>query len=215
MKELRESGKIDMAELQSRLRPYADTAVRIAKSARDTVRERAPSTDEVLKGIGLERRRSAWRGLFSWPVLVAAAVGAALVYFLDPDQGRRRRVMARNRLVGLSNDASRIAQRTGRVAGSTARGMAQRTASMRQSTPAFVNDANLVARIESEAFRGMDRDPKSWVNVNSVGGTVFIRGEVPTPEMINEIEDRVRRVRGVREVENLMHLPGTPAPSGR
>ena len=214
MKELRELTKeIDVSDLRSRVRPFAAAAAQAAKSARDTVRERAPSSDEVLRGLGLERRRSRWRDVFSWPLLVAAAAGAALMFFLDAQQGARRRALMRDKLVGMANDLGRMAERTGRIAGSTAEGMTERVGAIGQSSPPFINDVTLVSRIESEAFRGMDDNPKSYVNLNSVGGVVFVRGEVPTPELINEIEERVRRVRGVKDVENLMHLPGTPAPT--
>ncbi|HYY54183.1 MAG TPA: BON domain-containing protein [Candidatus Dormibacteraeota bacterium] len=213
-RELRDIAKdIDISELRSRVRPFAEAAVQAAKSARETVRERAPSRDEVLKGLGLERRRSIWRDLFSWPLILGAMAGAAIMYLLDVEQGRRRRALVRDRAIGLANDLSRMATRTTRLAGSTAQGMTQRVAGVASSSPAFINDATLVARIESEAFRGMDEDPKAYVNLNSVGGVVFVRGEVPTPDMINEIERRVRRTRGVKDVENLMHLPGTPAPT--
>jgi hypothetical protein len=43
------------------------------------------------------------RGLIR--LLMGLGVGAALMYFLDPDGGRRRRALARDKAVGLSNDA--------------------------------------------------------------------------------------------------------------
>ena len=32
------------------------------------------------------------------------------------------------------------------------------------------------------------------------------------PELIEALEAKVRKVQGVRDVENLLHLPGTEAP---
>ena len=37
-------------------------------------------------------------------LLCGVAAGAALMYFLDPDRGGRRRALLRDKLVGLSND---------------------------------------------------------------------------------------------------------------
>ena len=37
-------------------------------------------------------------------------------------------------------------------------------------------------------------------------------GEAPTPELITELVEKARAVQGVRDVESLLHLPGTPAP---
>jgi hypothetical protein len=31
--------------------------------------------------------------------------------------------------------------------------------------------------------------------------------------LISELEERVRKVQGVQGVENLLHVPGTPAPT--
>ena len=43
------------------------------------------------------------RGLLR--LLFGLGAGAALMYFLDPDRGRRRRAVVRDKAVGLSDDA--------------------------------------------------------------------------------------------------------------
>jgi len=43
-------------------------------------------------------------------------------------------------------------------------------------------------------------------------GVVLLRGEIEEPAMIVEIVARTRRIRGVADVENLMHLPGDSVP---
>jgi hypothetical protein len=52
------------------------------------------------------------------------------------------------------------------------------------------------------------------VQVGSDRGVVWLRGEVERPEAIEEAERRAASVRGVAEVRNLLHLPGTPPPAG-
>ncbi|HEY7380926.1 MAG TPA: BON domain-containing protein [Gaiella sp.] len=49
--------------------------------------------------------------------------------------------------------------------------------------------------------------PKGEVNVNVEHGRVVLRGELATRELIDELERRVRKVVGVREVDNRLHVP--------
>jgi hypothetical protein len=42
---------------------------------------------------------------------------------------------------------------------------------------------------------------------------VWLRGEVRTPDLVKQLEARAREVPEVKRVENLLHLPKTPAPS--
>jgi osmotically-inducible protein OsmY len=39
-----------------------------------------------------------------------------------------------------------------------------------------------------------------------------LRGEVDSPELIDDLVVRARKVQGVQDVENLLHTPGQPAP---
>src|SRR4051794_1129115 len=52
------------------------------------------------------------------------------------------------------------------------------------------------------------------VRVESYRGIVWLRGELEPAEAIDEAERRAGSVSGVTEVRNLLHLPGTPPPSG-
>src|SRR5690606_1959662 len=78
--------------------------------------------------------------------------------------------------------------------------------------PKDLDDATIARKVESAIFR--DRKiAKGKVDVNVADGVVWLRGEVKRPELVTEAEDRARAVPEVREVENLLHLPKTPAPS--
>jgi osmotically-inducible protein OsmY len=46
-----------------------------------------------------------------------------------------------------------------------------------------------------------------------VKAVVTLRGQVDTPDLIEELERQTRKVTGVRDVENLLHTPDTPAPN--
>jgi osmotically-inducible protein OsmY len=72
------------------------------------------------------------------------------------------------------------------------------------------DDATLARKVESEIFRAEDA-PKGKVSVNAVDGVVDLRGEVPH-EQIATLGKAALAVDGVRDVHNLLHVPGTPAP---
>ena len=82
----------------------------------------------------------------------------------------------------------------------------------RDIAPKPLDDVTLSRKVESVIFR--DRKvAKGKVDVNAVDGVIWLRGEAKTPELINELERRARSIPEVRRVENLLHLPKTPAPS--
>jgi osmotically-inducible protein OsmY len=88
------------------------------------------------------------------------------------------------------------------------RGLGARALHVRERRKAL-NDESLAQKISSEVFRDPAL-PKSSVNVNVEYGRAVLRGEVATTELVGELERRVRRVAGVRDVENLLHVPGAP-----
>jgi osmotically-inducible protein OsmY len=142
-----------------------------------------------------------------------AAIGAALVYFLDPQQGARRRAMARDRALAFFRRQGRDAARLGRKTSSEVYGLKQQVAHRRE-VPKDFDDQTLKAKVESEVFRPADA-PKGEVNVNVENGVVYLRGQVEQSQLIDDLEQRVRAVQGVRDVENLLHVPGTEAPTNR
>jgi osmotically-inducible protein OsmY len=80
------------------------------------------------------------------------------------------------------------------------------------SSTTVVDDQTLKAKIESEVFRDTEA-PKGDVNVNGEHGVVYLRGQLEDKSLIGELEQRVRTVKGVDRVENLLHTPGTEAPT--
>jgi osmotically-inducible protein OsmY len=133
------------------------------------------------------------------PFFVSAAMGgAAMAYFLDPQNGRRRRHQSRDQLVSLVRHAT-----------SDAAGQARRAAhAIRPSAEVELDDATLVDKVESIVFRNHDL-PKGQININAENGVVFLRGQVERSELVEALEKRVRKVNGVKDVENLLHTPET------
>ena len=138
------------------------------------------------------------------------ALGALLAYFFDPQNGRRRRHELVDRTGARVRAARRKAARTGRHVAADAYGARQKVTHLHEE-PTDYDDATLADKVRSEVFRDPNL-PKGDINVNVQEGVVQLRGEVERPELIDELVDRVRSVQGVRDVENLLHLPGTQAP---
>jgi osmotically-inducible protein OsmY len=144
--------------------------------------------------------------------LFYGSIGAAFAYFFDKDNGRRRRALARDRVPALFRSGAHRAERVGRSVQSEAYGGAQKARHMREEQKPQPDDATLTSKVESEIFRDADV-PKGRINVNAENGVVVLRGEVDQPELISDLEQKTRKVQGVRDVANLLHTPGTPAPS--
>ena len=75
-----------------------------------------------------------------------------------------------------------------------------------------LNDPALAAKVESEVFRDQ-QIPKDKLSLNAENGVVYIRGEVPDQDTMDELVARARKVDGVKGVENLTHLPSEAAPT--
>ena len=139
--------------------------------------------------------------------LSAAMGGAALAYFLDPQNGRRRRHQSRDQLLSLARQGTKRARKLVHHATSDATGHARRAAhALRKPEEVELDDTTLVDKVESIVFRKHDL-PKGQININAENGVVFLRGQVEDPELVEALEARVRKVRGVKGVENLLHTP--------
>ena len=142
---------------------------------------------------------------------IGTALGALLAYFFDPQNGRRRRNELVDRTGGRLRAGKRQAVRTGRHVAAEAYGVKQKVTHLKEE-PKDYDDATLADKVQSEVFRDPNL-PKGDVNVNVQHGVVQLRGEVERSELIDELVEQTRKVQGVRDVENLLHLPGTEAPT--
>ena len=155
------------------------------------------------------------------PAIAAAAAGCGLVvgalmeYFLDPGSGRSRRHRVRDRALSrIRHGERRVAERARRTE-SRALGVARRTVhAARRGRREPLDDVTLAHKVESELYRRV-QVPKGRISINAEEGFVFLRGVLERQEDIERIGAAVREIAGVREVENLIHLPGTPAPASR
>jgi osmotically-inducible protein OsmY len=141
--------------------------------------------------------------------LTLVGTGAGLMYLFDPQQGNRRRAMARDRAAGMFRRLIRRTERMGRGAAAQAYGVKQKATHMREE-PKDLDDVTLARKVETEIFRDADA-PKGQVSVNAANGVVTLRGEVESTDLVDDLEKRTRKVSGVERVENLLHTPGEQA----
>jgi osmotically-inducible protein OsmY len=136
--------------------------------------------------------------------VAGAAIGGAAAYLLDKSSGAKRR----QELTAAARRRKRDVEGAARGAQATAQGVvakAQHAAGGGESAPP--DDVTLARKVESEIFRPADA-PKGQVNVQALDGVVELRGQIDDPGVIEDLERRTRRVTGVRDVRNLLHLPG-------
>lgn len=136
--------------------------------------------------------------------LGGAAVGAALVYWLDPQRGARRRAEARQRAVHAAKAASDTAEVTTRDLANRGRGLvaglrgrfADIGARIRGETE---DDSILAARVRAKL--GHFTSHPGAIDVQCRDGRVELRGPILKSEM-DWVLRGISSVRGVRGVDN-------------
>jgi hypothetical protein len=161
-----------------------------------------------MKTRSIDRREPAAARLGAFAL--GAAFGSLADHFLDRSSGRRRRALVRDRSRALVRRGARRAGRAGHAVSAEVYGLEQHLRHLREE-PKDLDDVTLARKVETVLFRPADV-PKGQINVNVQDGIVQLRGEVPRPDMIDDLVRQARRIQGVREVENLLHLPWTDAP---
>jgi osmotically-inducible protein OsmY len=137
--------------------------------------------------------------------------GAALAWLLDPRGGARRRNVMRDRTLAFFRRGGRRTERAVGAVRAEAYGVTRKLTHLHEQPKEF-DDVTLARKVETKIFRDAGV-PKGQINVNAEDGVVYLRGEVPTPEMIDDLFEKTRHVQGVHGVKNLLHLPNTPAPT--
>jgi uncharacterized membrane protein len=137
----------------------------------------------------------------STTVLLAAGTGALLMYLLDPQQGRRRTALARDKLVHLARMGSDVAEAGGRDLANRATGVLAELRHVVRSGSA--SDEVLVGRVRARLGRCVSH-PHA-VQVSAAAGCVTLSGPVLRSEEAGLLRS-LRTVRGVRAVENRLEV---------
>jgi osmotically-inducible protein OsmY len=133
---------------------------------------------------------------------LAVAAGAAAVYYLDKQRGVARRHRAIDQATSIVRHQIRHAGQLERRLRGNAEGLAHQ---LSQQEPVDATDEMLADRVRSEIFR-QSGVPRGAINIDSGNGVVTLRGEVDDLEDISSLEMAARKVGGVKDVRNLLHL---------
>src|SRR5688500_17292510 len=114
-------------------------------------------------------------------IISGIGLGAALMYMLDPDRGRRRRALVRDKLASAANKTPDAIGVTARDLSNRVRGLAAQAGSMFASGE--VSDGVLVARVRSKMGRSVSHP--SSIEVAASQGRITLSG----PILAGEIDD--------------------------
>lgn len=133
-------------------------------------------------------------------LLGALGLGAGLMYLLDPDRGKRRRAVARDRALHLSNIAQKRLNQTSHDLSNRAYGVYAETKSrMSRGCDEAIADATLEARIKTRLGRLTSHPHALKTKVED--GWVTLSGKILDAEAAYALK-KISRMRGVKAVED-------------
>lgn len=133
------------------------------------------------------------------------ALGAGLMFLLDPQGGRRRRALVRDRLVRGGHELSHATDELSARITNKLKGIAAETRS--RFTMQDVDDSVLEARVRSSMGRVISNP--GAIAVLADGGSVTISGPVLASE-VSDLLDCVKAVPGVHELHSQLTVRPTP-----
>lgn len=134
-------------------------------------------------------------------LILAVAVGAVAMYYLDPATGRRRRALARDQGVAAGHQAGEFVRVKSKRAADRMRGVAARTRS--RIFPEPVEDDQLHERIRAKLGHLVAHPGAVKVEVHE--GRVVLSGTAAAKE-IEELTAAVAAMQGIEAIDNRLTL---------
>lgn len=130
-----------------------------------------------------------------------AAIGAGMMYLLDPEMGTRRRALLRDKLVHTMNVTSRAIDKSQHDLANRACGVVAETRAMLRSES--VSDDVLVDRVRSEMGHAISHVHS--ITATADNGVVTLSGPILAREVAGLLR-AVSSVRGVRSIRNRLDI---------
>lgn len=130
--------------------------------------------------------------------LAGAAVGAIAMYLTDPDRGRRRRALARDKVQRLMNKTGGAFEVTSRDLGNRVQGLRAEAGRRLMGSNVMSDDELLVERVRSKLGRAVSHPHAIKVEANQ--GSMTLSG----PILADEKENLLMVARDVRGVMNVI-----------
>ena len=140
-------------------------------------------------------------------IIGSLALGAVAMYAFDPDKGRGRRAVARDKAYSLMLDTRHAAAATRRDVAHRLEGLQARARRMWTTGPT-ADDLKVIERVRARIGR-MVAHPHA-IQVGALGGRVTLSGPVLEHEAAALVAS-TRSVWGVHSVENLLVIHDDPA----
>lgn len=137
-------------------------------------------------------------------VIGATGVGAGLMYLFDPDRGKRRRAIARDRAMHLSNVVRRELTQTSHDLSNRVHGALTEARSMLEG-PEFVSDNKLAERVRAKLGRYVSH-PRALTTM-AEDGWVIVEGPVFADEA-DQLLKHLSLVKGVKAIEDRLERHG-------
>jgi hypothetical protein len=135
-------------------------------------------------------------------LIVGAIVGAAAMYLLDPDKGKRRRAIARDKLRSIAAQSTEFAGKATRDFSHRMQGVrAQVRRPSRDQAPP--DDLVLIERARSRMGRVVSHPHAIQIGAN--GGRITLSGPILADE-VDALLDAIRSVPGVSSVDNHLDI---------
>ncbi len=166
------------------------------------------------------RKRSSWRNMSlfghkhsAWNdtslrqgllTLGGVGIGAGLMYILDPDRGRRRRALVRDKIARGVNETGRAIGSVGTVSrdlGNRARGILAHARP--RVKPEEVSNNTLESRVRSQLGHVVSHPGEIFVAADE--GHVTLTGSIPSEE-VDQLISRISSVPGVLKLSNLLRI---------